>query len=85
MTAPTFTIATTEADESRWFPILADALHRYALPDGRRNYRIADPGEFMLMQVSPKEARFKHRQSRDYLHVHDDGRVVTYGRVGFPA
>lgn len=85
MTAPAFTIATTEADEDRWFPILTAALHRYALPDGRRNYRIADPGEFMLMQVSEREARFKHRQSRDYIHVHDDGRIVIYGPARFPA
>jgi hypothetical protein len=66
----------TDDDVESGFYALTLCLSRYRLPAGPDNeYRQADPGEFMLMDVVTNFAcaqpryRFKHRQSRNYLYV----------------
>lgn len=50
----------------------------YGLPEtfnGR--YRRATAAEFMLMDFAGEVARFKHRETRNYLYLYPAGRVVV--------
>jgi hypothetical protein len=59
------------------FGLLSSALERYRLPTSSGAYRTAKAHEFMLMQESKGRFDFKHRDSRNYLWMFPDGRIVT--------
>ena len=56
------------------FDKLAMALKKEKLPTRKGEMRQAEPGEFMLMNVTPSGvAQFKHSDTRNYVFLKADG------------
>lgn len=51
------------------FELLAELLKTHKLPCEKTPARIAEPDEFMLMSVTEDRIAFKHRETRNYLHL----------------
>lgn len=55
------------------------------LPDGKGATRTCDAGEFMLMGSCANQASFKHRDSRNYVHLFCEECRVPPGDTDGPA
>lgn len=80
-----------QPETESWFAILDTALIKYSLPESTGSLsraRKATSDEFMLMDVTVggwserggwggKRARFKHKESRNYLYLSKSGKIAT--------
>jgi hypothetical protein len=48
---------------------LEEWLDRHPLPTSGGGYRVVPVGEFMMMSATPTAVDFKHRQTRNYVHL----------------
>lgn len=86
------TLATNEQGEvmtydqetvERWFSRLEELLVDRKLPCENGPARLAKANEFMLMDFTPDSAAFKHRDTRNYVHVRKIvNRPFTHARKG---
>lgn len=72
----------TNAQFTHAFRLLGQSLPKKPLPRRAGPATVAEPGEFMLMDLAQGFYRFKHADTRNYLLVRiDNGEIVIPERA----